>query len=825
MNCRHAEHLLSSQQDGQITAIEDAALSAHLQVCAGCRSRQSLFQSIGSTIREEAAPAIPPGLFQEAAARYRSEEKLRSRRFAFPEMKVLQPVALCAVVLAVGAAFWYARTGVKQNIRPGGQAPQQVALIIPIHQKNTVKQLPSKQAGQRQIDGQGGNNPLRESGVQKAPSPLQSAIIIHREKNSVKPGDLAVINFDPRMALSQWSRLRPDQVAMMEARIKGSVKGGDDFVSVPFPRMASLDDKGTKAAIETYQHEKEIVDARLQRKVHLASKGMAFTDLCALLSEQTGIEITANRRVADDKITAFCEDLPIRDLMRQVSRVFGFTWGRVGQENAYRYELVQDLRSQLLEEELRNRDRNEAMLALDREMQRFQKYLGLSPEEARERAKTASPEEKGLLDTLGGGGWGAAHMYFGLSNDESSALRNGSQLSFGGQEGGQSPLPDNVSKGVLHSLPNMRVRLDAKGNVESLGSIKDGISVADAPGVSTRIDLKLDESELGKLELNGTAHLDIGGGSNKASLGQGGAIAVGESPSVKDPKNADANAKLAKDPALQPVVTVEPKPSGNLETAPNQPNGGPRATTADVLEALYKASRMPIIADYYTRIYAPGNVTVKEATLFKALNGLSDTMRFRWSKQDGWLEFRTTGFFNERRKEVPNRFLDRWSASRKQNGNLTANDIVEISQLSDVQLNSSSMEEGAIACYGLKEWSIASTLRKHWRFLAGLTPGFRKEALSARGITFEQMPLPLQQQYIVLTFGDRANETGVTLDDLRGSTFQAKYNPTAAPAPQAEDGMLVPAGFIYHYGSERSGRMVMKIGLHGMSHGTDSSAR
>jgi hypothetical protein len=432
-----------------------------------------------------------------------------------------------------------------------------------------------------------------------------------------------------------------------------------------------------------------------------------------------------------------------------------------------------------------------------------------------------------LFDALGGSGWGAAHMYFGLSNDEISTLRNGSQLSFGGQEGGQSALPGNISKGVLHSMPNMRVRMDAKGNVESIGSIKDGVSVADAPGVSTRIDLKLNESELGKLELNGTAHLDIGGGNGKASLGQGTAIAVGESPSVKDPKNAEANAKLAKDPALQPVVTVEPKPSGNLETTFNRPNDGPRATTADVLEEIYKVSHMPIIADYYTRIYVPGNVTVKETSLFKALNGLSDTMRFRWSKQDGWLEFRTTGFFNERRKEVPNRFLDRWSASRKQNGNLTVNDLIEISQLSEVQLNSTSMGEGAMACYGLKEWTIASgfNLRKHWQFLAGLTPAFRNEALGAHGITFEQMPLPLQQKYILLTYGNRADQTGVTLDDLRGSTFQAKYNPTADPSQQGEDSMLLPAGFIYRYGSERSGKNIMKIGLRGMSHGSDSSPR
>src|SRR6266699_2206518 len=69
--------------------------------------------------------------------------------------------------------------------------------------------------------------------------------------------------------------------------------------------------------------------------------------------------------------------------MRQLARPFGYTWLRSGKTGGYRYELAQDLKSQLLEEELRNRDRNQAIVALDREMSQFQPYLGLTPEQAR----------------------------------------------------------------------------------------------------------------------------------------------------------------------------------------------------------------------------------------------------------------------------------------------------------------------------------------------------------------------------------------------------------------------------------------------------------
>src|SRR5437763_227629 len=74
-------------------------------------------------------------------------------------------------------------------------------------------------------------------------------------------------------------------------------------------------------------------------------------------------------------------------------------------EGEYRYELVQDLRSQLLEEELRNRDRNASLLALDREMNRYRPYLSLSWPEVQARAKTAPPEQKKILEDLSLG-WG-----------------------------------------------------------------------------------------------------------------------------------------------------------------------------------------------------------------------------------------------------------------------------------------------------------------------------------------------------------------------------------------------------------------------------------
>src|SRR5439155_23868177 len=71
-----------------------------------------------------------------------------------------------------------------------------------------------------------------------------------------------------------------------------------------------------------------------------------------------------------------------------------------------------------------------------------------------------------------------------------------------------------------------------------------------------------------------------------------------------------------------------------------------RLTSADVLEALHRQTGLPIVADYYTRLYPASQVAVQNMRLFEALNRLTDTMRLRWSKDlvhgaGGWLQFRS----------------------------------------------------------------------------------------------------------------------------------------------------------------------------------------
>src|SRR6266581_4937975 len=100
-----------------------------------------------------------------------------------------------------------------------------------------------------------------------------------------------------------------------------------------------------------------------------------------------------------------------------------------------------------------------------------------------------------------------------------------------------------------------------------------------------------------------------------------------------------------------------------------------KVTSADVLEALHQATGMPVVADFYTRLYSPERLSVTDQPIFEALNQLAPTMRLRWNKEaitattltqgngtvrppaPGWLQFRSAGYYDDRLKEVPNRLL------------------------------------------------------------------------------------------------------------------------------------------------------------------------
>jgi hypothetical protein len=613
----------------------------------------------------------------------------------------------------------------------------------------------------------------------------------------------------PHRGTPWWSSLRASDWDRLEETVRRDIRVRDDFVQIPFPRLVSTSERQIAAAVEGYKREAAVVDPRLAHEVTCAFKATALSDLCDQLRTETGIQLSAGPSVADDKVTLLCARLPLREVMRQLSRPFGYIWLRSKKDSEYRYELVQDLRSQLLEEELRNRDRNEALIALDHEMSRFQKYLGLSPDEALARSKTAPPEEKALLEHLATDGWGLVQIWFRLSPQQLTALRAGAELKFSQEpEENQQPLPSDLARGILESERDRRIFVsDGKYRLGDAEANPDGKLPRAIPEARAMLMLRMPQSELGQFTLTGGSGVFIAAESRTPGTfsitGSAGSLAIGRSPSVLNPDNAAAHARMARDPVLRARVTVTPVPGARF-SVPDRDLAGARpaasaekkVTTAEVLEAIHQATGLPIVADFYTHLYPASVVTVRNQPVLEVLNQLADTMHMRWNKEGAWLQFRSTGFFNDRLKEVPNRLLERWSTARRQRGILALDELIEIAGLSDAQLDAVDMAEGAREIWGLTEWELLSRrpyLRPHLRFLAGFTPAQRQEAMSPAGLPFKKLTLAQQQQFLSYALLPGKDWSDAD-NDLSGAALQVDYTqPGWFEWAQPGWGALVPS--------------------------------
>jgi hypothetical protein len=195
-------------------------------------------------------------------------------------------------------------------------------------------------------------------------------------------------------------------------------------------------------------------------------------------------------------------------------------------------------------------------------------------------------------------------------------------------------------------------------------------------------------------------------------------------------------------------------------------------TTADALEALHRASGLSVVADFFTRLYPPESVQVKDQPLFEAFNRLADAMRLRWKKEEDWIQFRSVSYYDDRVKEVPNRLLARWNTARREHHGLPLDELIEIALLTDTQLDSRFVTEGVLEKWGLHEWSVARNhnARPHLRFLAQLTPAQRQSALSASGLPFARLSLA-QQQHLIAHLGARLE----ALEEVTGLALRVEY--------------------------------------------------
>jgi hypothetical protein len=222
--------------------------------------------------------------------------------------------------------------------------------------------------------------------------------------------------------------------------------------------------------------------------------------------------------------------------------------------------------------------------------------------------------------------------------------------------------------------------------------------MAEVPGIKiSQVLLRLDRSELGQVSL----HVQWAAVWPGAMPGGRKELATGRSPSLASPENATANAALRGRPPFDQVVSFEPKPSCpaiktprpadldlNLDRASfNLDRAQSYAFSSDVWEAVHRATGLPIIADFYTHLYPVGKLTVERRPLFQALCAVGDALGVRWTKDGEFLLCRSTSYYWDKLREVPNRYLQQWVRDRDANGGLPFADFLEMATMSDPQLD------------------------------------------------------------------------------------------------------------------------------------------
>jgi hypothetical protein len=743
MRCRTARLLINRGLREPLTGPDALRLDGHLAACHGCcveqeqlRRTESLVERSRSVLQ---APALP---FPVDFTRRLHEQDALGKRLTLPALAVPACVGAVAITLLFlpRAEHPTSRSTPPVMVRLTGKKP--VASVHP--------GVPVRLAS-------GTPRPRRR---EQARPPVQAV-----------PARMPVEIPDERYLNGELDSLQAVWAGPLHrgALPSAAPETEREFITVTVPPLATADPSGAAAAVREQQKRAQLVDPRLQREVTLHLKAASLEELCAELKEQTRVDLSATAGVRDEKVTVLVKDMPARNVLRAVARLFGYVWARSGEDGGYRYALTQTLSDRLAEEELRNRDTRAALLALDAQLAGFAPLAGLNREELKRRLAGASPEQKARIELLlTGVGWGGMQVYSNLAPRDLAQLRTGHTVQFG-VRGGQADyqLPTPWKQPLMEG---MRMRLAGSEGY---------FDPTEKPEAYPVIGLKLNRSELGRLSLESNAYIFWRGDQGvDQGVGLTRVLATAQSPSVAAPHNAELNRALRSQTAFARTVSIRPKPSCP-RSGPRTPEAlaaltaearmrvlaaeereaqdpqdedvpAPHVTTADVWEAVHQATGMPVVADSYMRLYPQAQTVQERTSVFEALNGLGDTLGLRWKQDGGVLLGRSTSYFWDKLKEVPNRSLKRWREDVQREGGLPLDDLLSMSGAPDEQLDSAVVGQVMRHCRDLSEWSLLTapqnSTRGLARMLASLPPGILESTLTEKGLPCSELPRPAQRQ-------------------------------------------------------------------------------
>jgi beta-lactamase regulating signal transducer with metallopeptidase domain len=400
-------------------------------------------------------------------------------------------------------------------------------------------------------------------------------------------------------------------------------------------------------------------DPRLARKIKVTAEGLPVGDLLTLIAKETGIGLSADQDIADDKVIVFGPARPLREVLADLAALFNNRWERWKvADGALRYRLIRTVRAGQYEALLARRTTEQMMAQLEQVVG----GLALTPEEL------SRPENEVLSWSLSEPEKRfAVLLYSMLSQRQRETLfaRESLRISFPALTPAQQEQVRKVFAGIIAEEQAFR---DEK--VKQLPP-----EFLPGPPVSTPEDLERGEIRFQLFHSGGRvfAYLQFG---KRHSLG---IMFAGFSD----------RAQWLLPPHGNPY-TGEAVPEGT-----SLPDGkAVRAAAAekawpDRLRRLAEESGRALMADYYrgkritessyeTRASKSGDPTT-------TLDALCEGDGYSWWVQGKTLLLRKRDWFHQRRYETPDRWLLEM-VRRAQRGPLTCADVLRVLDLTDDQI-------------------------------------------------------------------------------------------------------------------------------------------
>lgn len=663
----------------------------HYVVCRECRRHRAADQVVARAVRRMQSVPV------SAATRQFTEQLTGTTSPSSPRRSIWMPVGIAGLGVA-GVLAIYLLNRPETQSRPANPplAQNQERPLPP----RTPEPIRNVNPGEEKWSFTDPKSPPRGGSVAKQisnpPRPVsgREKVISVDDGDFLNPGRQGVaIAFNPKIAAPTY------KLPAMR----------DDF-AVPAPMLwAANGDPDSVASMSAaerswYAQEAKIVDARLQKDVTLALKSASFDEVCKEIARQTGVEITAGRNVADDNATLFITARPAREVMREISRVFGFVWERTGEEGSYVYALKQETSAQMAEAKLRNEDVSTSIQELSKSIRKGNLQEGV------ERA--------------------AKSVFLGLSQTEMETLRSGRQLRLSTPEFIQSdgPLDPRLAKEILSNLGGLY--LDGDIYMHHGDSKRSGVTpYNELPGAMASVALMMKVTEFGGASLDSEIAFNATAPDGTKNHGLAMPQELGDvpGPSQAPLDNAKDNVALKSEKSMKVAVDIEPIPTtpkkdqgvdpeplrsgfvtelqGSYRTYPALQPPRPFMTSDDFWQAVHEKTGKDIVADSYSRLF---KLKKYRGSLFEVLSNGADEMQYHWRLDEGFITGRSASFHWQRLNEVPKRYLIDWRAQREKTGMMPLRGVLAMSRLTDRQLDSFEVGKAIAHQWHLPEWGIPS---------------------------------------------------------------------------------------------------------------------